>query len=72
MDDHKTDAIQTHKSYCRFCHAYCALEVDVEGGKVVAVRGDPSDPVYGGYTCEKGRELPSESPEAEEGFRCII
>ncbi len=59
MDDHKTDAIQTHKSYCRFCHAYCALEVDVEGGKVVEVRGDPSDPVYGGYTCEKGRELPS-------------
>jgi anaerobic selenocysteine-containing dehydrogenase len=50
--------IQTHKSYCRVCHAYCAMEVDVQAGRVVAVRGDSSDPVYGGYTCEKGRALP--------------
>jgi anaerobic selenocysteine-containing dehydrogenase len=50
--------MHTAKSYCRFCHAYCAIEVDVDDGRVVAVRGDRSDPVYGGYTCEKGRELP--------------
>jgi anaerobic selenocysteine-containing dehydrogenase len=30
---------------------------DVEDGKVVSVRGDPDDPVFGGYTCVKGRQL---------------
>lgn len=54
--------IQTHKTFCRFCHANCAMEVDVEdrpdGKRVTAVRGDPDDPAYGGYTCMKGRELP--------------
>ncbi|HAF39525.1 MAG TPA: hypothetical protein DCG72_11120, partial [Gammaproteobacteria bacterium] len=45
----------THKTFCRFCHAYCAIEVDVEDGKPITVRGDASDPVYGGYTCIKGR-----------------
>ncbi|NNF94642.1 MAG: molybdopterin-dependent oxidoreductase [Altererythrobacter sp.] len=50
--------VQTHKTFCRFCHANCAMLVDVEDGKVKAVRGDPDDPEYGGYTCKKGRELP--------------
>ena len=50
--------IQTHKTFCRFCHANCAMLVDVEEGKVLQVRGDPDDPAYGGYTCVKGRELP--------------
>jgi anaerobic selenocysteine-containing dehydrogenase len=49
---------KTSKSYCRVCHNYCALEADVEDGRVVAVRGDASDPIYGGYTCIKGRGLP--------------
>ncbi len=50
--------VQSHKTFCRFCHANCAMIADVEDGKVVAVRGDPDDPEYGGYTCKKGRELP--------------
>jgi len=50
--------VQTHKTFCRFCHANCAMLVDIEDGKVTAVRGDPDDPEYGGYTCKKGRELP--------------
>ena len=50
--------VETHKTYCRFCHNYCAFEVDVENGRAVAVRGDHTDPVYGGYTCIKGRQLP--------------
>ena len=58
MSDQEHKSLQTHKSYCRFCHAYCALEVEVEDGKVTRVRGDASDPVYGGYTCVKGRQLP--------------
>lgn len=50
--------VETHKTFCRFCHANCAMEVDVADGKVIEVRGDPDDPAYGGYTCMKGRELP--------------
>lgn len=50
-------AVTTHKTFCRFCHANCAIEVDVDGTRPIAVRGDASDPVYGGYTCIKGRQL---------------
>ncbi|MEO0462466.1 MAG: molybdopterin-dependent oxidoreductase [Pseudomonadota bacterium] len=57
-----TQKTETHKTFCRFCHANCAMEVDVadgpEGKRVATVRGDPDDPAYGGYTCMKGRELP--------------
>jgi anaerobic selenocysteine-containing dehydrogenase len=53
-------SVTTHKTFCRFCHAYCAIEVDVEDGKPIAVRGDIEDPVYGGYTCIKGRQLPEQ------------
>ena len=49
---------ESRKSYCRVCHNYCALEVDLEDGRAVAVRGDAADPIYGGYTCIKGRQLP--------------
>ena len=52
--------VETHKTFCRFCHAYCAIEVDVEDGRPIAVRGDTEDPVYGGYTCIKGRQLPEQ------------
>jgi anaerobic selenocysteine-containing dehydrogenase len=47
----------THRTFCRFCHANCAMLADVEDGRVTDVRGDPDDPVYGGYTCIKGRQL---------------
>ena len=53
-------SVTTHKTFCRFCHAYCAIEVDVEDGKPIEVRGDVDDPVYGGYTCIKGRQLPEQ------------
>lgn len=52
--------VTTHKTFCRFCHAYCAIEVDVENGVPIMVRGDTEDPVYGGYTCIKGRQLPEQ------------
>jgi anaerobic selenocysteine-containing dehydrogenase len=52
--------ISTHKSFCRFCHACCAIDVDVEDGKVVKVRGDRDNSMFRGYTCIKGRELPAQ------------
>jgi anaerobic selenocysteine-containing dehydrogenase len=51
--------IETKKSFCRFCHANCAIEVDIEDNRVVAIRGDASNPVFRGYTCVKGRQLPA-------------
>ncbi len=33
------------------------MEIDVEGGKPVALRGDTSNPLSAGYTCLRGREL---------------
>jgi len=51
--------LRTARTFCRFCHAACPVEVDVdvESQRVVAVRGDGADPLFGGYTCIKGRHL---------------
>jgi len=46
---------ETHKTFCRFCHVFCGLDVAVEDGRVVAVRGDRDNAVTRGYTCLKGR-----------------
>ncbi len=52
--------MRTCRSFCRICQAFCALEVDVEGDRVVAVRGDRNDPMSRGHLCIKGRQLPDE------------
>jgi len=49
----------THRTYCRICIAACGLEVDVDDGRAVAVRGDAAHPLSAGYTCSKGRSLPA-------------
>lgn len=51
-------AAKTLRTFCRFCHASCAMLVDVEHDKVKAVRGDPDNPLFAGYTCVKGRQMP--------------
>lgn len=55
----------THRSFCRFCHANCAIEVTVENGRPQRVRGIPEDPLFGGYTCMKGREMPAQHAHPE-------
>jgi anaerobic selenocysteine-containing dehydrogenase len=57
--------MQTHRSFCRFCHAMCGIEVDVEGERVLAVRGDREHPISRGFTCEKGRQLPAQHHHPE-------
>ncbi len=49
------NGVTTHKTFCRFCHVFCGVEVDVRDGKAVTVRGDRDNPISGGYTCPKGR-----------------
>jgi anaerobic selenocysteine-containing dehydrogenase len=48
---------KTLRTFCRFCHASCAMLVDVEDDKVTAVCGDPDNALYHGYTCVKGRQM---------------
>lgn len=57
--------IETRRTFCRVCHAACAMEVDVEvdpvgGERVVAARADRSDPLFEGFACIKGRQLPEQ------------
>jgi anaerobic selenocysteine-containing dehydrogenase len=48
----------TYQSICRTCHNYCGVLVDVEDNKVLQVRGDKDDPLFHGYSCNKGRGHP--------------
>ncbi|MEZ4292236.1 MAG: molybdopterin-dependent oxidoreductase [Myxococcota bacterium] len=47
----------TVPSICRFCHAGCAILVDVEDGRPLRVRGDRDNPAYRGFCCVKGQQL---------------
>ncbi len=51
---------RTDTTFCRVCHASCPLEVDIVDDRVVAVRGIDDDPLFEGYTCIKGRQLPDQ------------
>jgi anaerobic selenocysteine-containing dehydrogenase len=64
--------METRCTFCRFCHANCAMLADVEDGRVVAVRGDPEDLVFGGYTCIKGRQLAEAHNSPERLRTCLI
>lgn len=54
--------IEMRHSFCRICHAACPMEVDVDTStnRVVEVRGVRDDPLFEGYTCIKGRQLPDQ------------
>jgi anaerobic selenocysteine-containing dehydrogenase len=45
-------------SICRSCSAGCGIIVEVDGDRVVGVRGDPSHPASHGYLCQKGHRIP--------------
>ncbi len=53
-------AIETKHTFCRVCHASCPMEVDVVDNRAVAVRGVMDDPLFEGYTCIKGRQIPDQ------------
>ncbi len=57
--------IETRTTFCRFCHAACPIDVDIEisdtgSETAIAVRGVENDPLFEGYTCIKGRQLPDQ------------
>jgi nitrate reductase (cytochrome) len=48
------DQITWKKAPCRFCGTGCGLLIGVQGGRAVAVQGDPDSPVNRGLCCVKG------------------
>lgn len=63
---------ETHRTFCRFCHANCAMLAIVEDGRVAAVRGNTDDSVFGGYTCIKERQLAEAHNSPERVTSCQI
>lgn len=49
--------METRPSMCRSCNGYCPIDVTIDEGKVVEVRGNFRAPVYHGFICPKGRSL---------------
>jgi nitrate reductase (cytochrome) len=56
FDAYVGDAAQVtwKKAPCNLCGVGCGLLVGIEGGRAVAVRGDPASPVNRGLACVKG------------------
>jgi anaerobic selenocysteine-containing dehydrogenase len=42
---------------CTLCEAMCGLALEVDGGRVVSIRGDADDPFSRGHICPKGAAL---------------
>ncbi|MEM9712141.1 MAG: molybdopterin-dependent oxidoreductase [Actinomycetota bacterium] len=53
-------AIEVRRSFCRICHAACPVDVELVDGRVVKISGVDEDPIFRGYTCVKGRQLPDQ------------
>lgn len=47
----------THYRACNLCEAICGIEVEVEAGEIVAIRGDREDPFSRGHICPKAVAL---------------
>ncbi len=47
----------THYRTCSLCEAMCGLELTVEDGEVLSIRGDADDVLSRGYMCPKGPAL---------------
>ncbi len=61
----------THQTFCRYCHAYCPMLAEVEAGKVLSVKPDTSNAMYGGYTCIKGRQLVEQMYQPARLTNCL-
>lgn len=62
----------THKTFCRYCHAYCPMLAEVSEGKVLSVKPDTDNEMYGGYTCIKGRQLVEQMYQPQRMTSCKV
>lgn len=49
--------VETKKTYCRVCMVQCGVAVDVQGDRILRIKGDFEHPLTRGYTCPKGRSM---------------
>src|SRR5262245_21559241 len=47
----------THYRTCNLCEAMCGIAIDLEGGRIQAIRGDAEDPFSRGHICPKAVAL---------------
>jgi anaerobic selenocysteine-containing dehydrogenase len=47
----------THYRTCNLCEAMCGIAIDMENGKIKAIRGDKDDPFSQGHICPKATAL---------------
>ncbi len=47
----------THYRSCTLCEATCGVAVEVDGDRIVSIRGDEADPFSKGYICPKAAAL---------------
>ena len=57
ISESKSDTLRTAYRTCPLCEATCGVAIDVEGDRVVRVRGDERDPFSQGFICPKGSTL---------------
>jgi anaerobic selenocysteine-containing dehydrogenase len=43
-----------HHGFCNFCDAMCGLAIEIEGDRILSIRGDKQNPFSKGYVCPKG------------------
>ena len=51
--------LEWKKAPCRYCGTGCGVEVGLQDGRIMAVRGDEAAPVNRGMLCVKGYHLPA-------------
>jgi len=55
-----TDSTKTRThAICRYCAVSCGVLLEIEDGRVVSLIGDKDNPAFHGFSCSKGRDLPS-------------
>ena len=62
----------TVSTVCSFCGVGCGVLCYVEGGKIVAIEGDPDHPVSEGALCSKGSALFNKYYEYDEKGNVIV
>ncbi len=65
-------AMETRRSFCRICAAYCGIRAEIENGRLLAVRGDPEHALSRGYSCVKGRRIPAAVNHPERLRACLV
>lgn len=54
----QAESLQWVKSVCRFCGTGCGVQLGVQNGRLMALRGDPQHPTTKGLVCAKALFLP--------------